>query len=44
MSGYRFTASEEDATHAILGLAAGQLDEPAFAACLRANFTRPRRK
>jgi len=44
MNGYRFAASEEDATQAILGLAGGQLDEPAFAACLRANSTRPRRK
>lgn len=37
MNGYRFTASEEEATQAVLGLAAGTLDETAFAAWLRAN-------
>jgi len=37
MNGYRFTASEEDATQAVLGLAAGTLDETGFAAWLRAN-------
>ena len=37
MNGYRFTASEEDATQAVLGLAAGTLDETAFTAWLRAN-------
>ncbi|MGA2300549.1 MAG: type II toxin-antitoxin system death-on-curing family toxin [Candidatus Acidiferrum sp.] len=37
MNGYRLTASEEDATQAVLGLAAGTLDEAAFAAWLRTN-------
>ncbi|MGH9500868.1 MAG: type II toxin-antitoxin system death-on-curing family toxin [Terriglobales bacterium] len=32
-----FTASEEDATHAVLDLAAGTLDETAYVAWLRAN-------
>jgi death on curing protein len=35
MNGYRFTASEEEATQAVLGLAAGTLDETAFASWLR---------
>jgi len=34
---YLFTAREEDATQAVLGLAAGTIDEPSFAAWLRAN-------
>ena len=37
MNGYRFTASEEDATQAVLGLAAGTLDETGFADWMRAN-------
>ncbi len=37
LNGYGFTASEEDATQAILALAAGTLDEPGYAAFLRAN-------
>ncbi len=41
MNGYRLTASEEDATQAVLGLAAGTLDESAFAAWMRANVKRP---
>jgi death-on-curing protein len=40
MNGIRFTASEEDATQAVLGLAAGTLDEAAFASWLRANVKR----
>jgi death-on-curing protein len=40
LNGYRLTASEEDATQAVLGLAAGTLDETAFAAWLRANVKR----
>jgi len=43
MNGYRLTASEEDATQAVLGLAAGTLDEAAFAAWLRANVKRQAR-
>jgi len=34
---YLFTAREEDATQAVLGLAAGTIDEPSFAAWLRVN-------
>ncbi len=40
MNGYRLTASEEDAAQAVLGLAAGTLDENAFAAWMRANVER----
>jgi death on curing protein len=38
MNGNRFIAAEEDATQAVLGLAAGTLDEAAFTAWMRANF------
>jgi death-on-curing protein len=41
LNGYRFTATEESAAQAILSLAAGTLDEPAFAAWLRANSKLP---
>ena len=37
LNGYRFTASEEDAAQAVLGLAAGTLDEQGYTAFLRAN-------
>ncbi len=37
INGHHFTAREEDATQAVLGLAAGTMDEPGFAAWLRAN-------
>jgi death-on-curing protein len=37
MNGFRFTASEEDAANAVLALAAGDIDEDAYAAFLRAN-------
>ena len=37
LNGYRFMALEEDATQAVLSLAAGKLDETAFTAWLRAN-------
>ena len=37
MNRARLSAIEEDATQAVLGLAAGTLDETAFAAWLRAN-------
>ncbi len=40
MNGYRFTASEEDATQAVLGLAAGTLDETALIAWMRAHVKR----
>ncbi len=39
-NGYRFTATEEDAAGAVLSLAAGSLDETAFAAWMRANTKR----
>jgi death on curing protein len=37
MNGYRFNASEEDAANAVMGLAAGTLDEAAFAEWLAEN-------
>jgi death-on-curing protein len=40
MNGYRFTVAEEDATQAVLGLAAGSLDETAFTNWMRANVNR----
>jgi death-on-curing protein len=44
MNGYRFTASEEDATQMILGLAAGTLNEAVFTAWLRSNARLDRSK
>jgi death-on-curing protein len=40
LNGYRFVASEEDAAEAVLSLAAGRLEEEAFAAWMRANVKR----
>jgi len=40
LNGYRFTASEEDATQAVFGLAAGTMEEKEFAARMRANSKR----
>jgi death on curing protein len=40
LNGYRFTASEEDATQAVMALAAETLDEPGYTAFLRANASR----
>ena len=37
LNGYRFAATEEDATQAVLALAAGTLDEPGYTAFLREN-------
>ena len=37
LNGYRFTAAQEDAANAVLVLAAGQMDERAYAAFLTAN-------
>ena len=37
LNGYRFTAPEEDATEAVMALAAGTLDESGYAVFLRAN-------
>jgi death-on-curing protein len=39
-NGYLFTASEEDAAQSVLSLAAGTIDEIAFAAWMRANVKR----
>ena len=43
LHGFDFKASEEDATQAIMSLAAGTLDEAGYAAWLRANAKRKRR-
>lgn len=40
LNGYRFVASEEDAAQAVLSLAAGTMEEAAFAAWMRANVRR----
>ena len=40
INGYRFQATEEDATEAITGLAARAIDEAAFAAWMRSNSRR----
>jgi death on curing protein len=42
LHGFDFTASEEDATQAVFALAAGNLEEAAYAAWLRANVKRKR--
>jgi death-on-curing protein len=39
LNGFRFTATEEDATQAVVELAAATLDEEGYAAFLRANTT-----
>jgi death-on-curing protein len=44
LNGYRFRASEEDATQAALALAAGTLDEGGYAAFLRANASSASRR
>jgi death on curing protein len=44
LNGYRFHASEEGAVQAVLGLAAGKLDEAGYGAFLRANATRGKRR
>jgi death-on-curing protein len=43
LNGFDFKASEEDATQAVLALAAGTLDEPGYVVWLRANVKRRRR-
>lgn len=40
MNGAHFSGSEEDSIQAVMGLAAGTLDETAFAAWMRANVKR----
>ncbi|MGC2729403.1 MAG: type II toxin-antitoxin system death-on-curing family toxin [Candidatus Sulfotelmatobacter sp.] len=42
LNGFDFNASEEDATQAVMSLAAGSLDEAAYAAWLRENVRRKR--
>src|ERR1035437_9582783 len=44
LNGFDFKASEEDATQAVMGLAAGTLDEAGYAAWLRENSRRKRVK
>jgi death-on-curing protein len=43
-NGFDFKASEEDATQAVFGLAAGSLDESGYVAWLRENSGRHREK
>ena len=40
LNGHRFTANEEDATQAVLGLAAGTIEEASFTRWLRASVSR----
>ena len=40
LNGYRFTASEEDTAQAVMGLAAGTLDETGYSSFLRGNVAR----
>jgi death-on-curing protein len=42
LHGYQFRASEQDATQAVMALAAGNLDETSYTAWLRANAKRKR--
>ena len=44
INGFRFQASEEAAAQAVLGLAAGEIDESGYASFLRANAHAGRRK
>jgi death-on-curing protein len=44
LHGFNSKASEEDATQAVMGLAAGTLDEAAYTAWLRGNVKRKRRQ
>lgn len=39
LNGYRLTANQVSATQAMLAVAAGEMDEPAFASWLRTNMT-----
>jgi death on curing protein len=43
LNGFVFQATEENATQAVLGLAAGELDEAGYAAWLRSNVKRRRK-
>jgi death-on-curing protein len=42
LHGFAFTASEEDATQAVMGLASGALEEAGYTAWLRENSKRKR--
>jgi len=42
LHGFDFAASEEDATQSVMAVAAGELDEGAFAAWMRENAKRKR--
>ncbi len=44
LNGYDFMATEEDATQAVLALAAGTMKEPEFAAWMRQNAKRSKRR
>jgi death-on-curing protein len=44
LNGFNFTADEESATQAVLGLAAGTIEEDAYASWLQANSTPKRRR
>lgn len=44
LNGYNFTATEEDATQAVLALAAGKMKEPQFTAWMRQNSERAGRR
>jgi death-on-curing protein len=43
LNGFVFRATEEDATQAVLAVAAGELDEAGYAAWLRSNVKRRRK-
>jgi|SRR5665213_2040854 len=43
LNGYRFTASEENAAHAVLALAAGTMDETGYSAFLHDNTSRSKK-
>jgi death-on-curing protein len=42
LNGFKFTADEEGATQAVLGLAAGTIDDDAYASWVQANSQRKR--
>jgi len=44
LNGFVFQASEEDAIQAVLALASGEMDETRYAAWMRANSKRQRRR
>ncbi|HYB50927.1 MAG TPA: type II toxin-antitoxin system death-on-curing family toxin [Burkholderiaceae bacterium] len=44
INGFAFSASEEEAAQAVIGLAAGEIDEFAYVSFLRTNATRRKRR